>query len=70
MQLRIGIEQAPSRELVIDLDGDAGVEHVREQIEAAVSGTERIVWFDDRHGRRVGVVADRINRVELDDDEH
>lgn len=62
MQLRIGITEAASPELVIDLPPDEGSDDVTDQLNAAAESG--VVWFVDRHGARFGVPFHRITYIE------
>jgi hypothetical protein len=65
MELRIGVVHT-AKELTLDIDGTA--DDVIAQIDAAMTGGSPIVWTTDAKGRRVGVPADKIAYVEIDED--
>ena len=64
MDVRIGIVQT-AKELTVELEDDADRDAVRAKLTAAVSGEDSVLWLTDRHGREVGVPAERIAYVEL-----
>ena len=65
MELRIGVVRT-AKELTLELDdgADDGVA----RIDAALAGEAPVVWITDAKGRRVGVPADKIAYVEIDED--
>jgi hypothetical protein len=65
MELRIGVVRTP-KELSLELDGTA--DEVVGTIDKAMAGGSGVIWFTDTKGRRVGVPADRIAYVEIDED--
>lgn len=64
MDLRIGLTQS-AKELEVHLPDDADQAAVRAQVEDALSGKAETVWFTDRKGRLVGVVAAKLAYVEI-----
>lgn len=65
MRARIGIADT-DRLIDIEVD-DAG--EFEASVEAAFSGDQPIIWFDDTKGRRVGIPRGRIAFVEVDKDQ-
>ncbi len=63
MDIRIGIVQS-MKEIDIELPEDADRDQVIHQVEEALDN-EKVLWFTDRKGRRVGVPAARIAYVEV-----
>jgi len=63
VDVRIGVTQAP-REVNLELDDASGDDAVA-KIEAALAGTDPVLWLTDRRGRRVAVPAAKIAYVEL-----
>ena len=63
MDIRIGIVQS-MKEIDIELPEDADRDQVIRQVEEALDN-EKVLWFTDRKGRRVGVPAARIAYVEV-----
>ena len=65
MELRIGVVHTP-KELSLELDGTA--DDVVGTIDTAMAGGNAIVWLTDTKGRRVGIPAERIAYIEVDED--
>jgi hypothetical protein len=65
MELRIGVVHTP-KELTLDLDGSA--DEVVARLDAAFAQGSAIVWLTDAKGRRIGVPADKIAYIELQED--
>ncbi len=65
MELRIGVVHTP-KELSVELDGTA--DEIVATIDDAVKGGAAIVWITDTKGRRLGIPADKIAYVEVDED--
>jgi len=65
MELRIGVVRT-AKELTLELDD--GADDVVARIDAALAGEAPVVWITDAKGRRVGVPADKIAYVEIDED--
>jgi DNA-binding MurR/RpiR family transcriptional regulator len=67
MELRIGVIHT-GKELSVEIDGSA--DDVIKQVEAALKNGDAFVWLTDSKGRRVGVTADKIAYIEIDEDSH
>ncbi len=65
MELRIGVVHTP-KELTIELDGTA--DEIVGTIDKALANGTAIVWVTDTKGRRIGIPAERIAYLELDED--
>ena len=65
MELRIGVVHTP-KELSIELDGTA--DEIVGTIDKALSEGTAIVWVTDTKGRRIGIPAERIAYIEVDED--
>ena len=65
MELRIGVLHTP-KELSVELDGSA--DEIVAAIDDAVKGDGGILWVTDVKGRRLGVPAEKIAYVEVDED--
>jgi len=63
VDIRIGIVQS-MKEIDIELPEDDDRDQVIRQVEEALDN-EKVLWFTDRKGRRVGVPAARIAYVEV-----
>jgi hypothetical protein len=64
MDVRIGVVHA-GKELSVEFDG--AVDDVVGLFDAALAGGAPILWIPDAKGRRVGVPADKLAYVEIDD---
>jgi DNA-binding MurR/RpiR family transcriptional regulator len=65
MELRIGVVHTP-KELSVELDGTA--DEIVATIDDAVKGGAAIVRITDVKGHRLGIPADKIAYVEVDED--
>jgi hypothetical protein len=65
MELRIGVVRT-AKELTLELDGNA--DDVVAKVDAALAEGSSVVWITDAKGRRVGIPADKIAYVEIDED--
>ena len=65
MELRIGVIHT-GKELSIELDGSA--DEIVKQIGTALKDRDPVVWLTDTKGRRIGVTADKIAYIEIDED--
>jgi hypothetical protein len=64
VDVRIGIIQG-AKELDIDFPSETTQEQIHTQVEEAIAAGESVVWFTDRRGRQVGVIASRIAYIEI-----
>ena len=64
MEVRIGVTYSP-REIEVDLGEDADHDEVAKMVEEAVAGDGRVLWLQDRRGRRVGVPSAKLAYVEI-----
>jgi hypothetical protein len=64
VDVRIGIVQTP-KELEVELGDDADRDKVLSDIEAALGGSDGVLWLSDRKGRRVAVPVAKIAYVEV-----
>lgn len=64
MDVRIGVIHT-MKEIDIELPHDADPTEIRAAVDAALSDGGRALWLTDRHGRQIGVAAERIAYVEL-----
>jgi Protein of unknown function (DUF3107) len=64
VDVRIGIVQSP-RELEVELADNIDPEAVVNDIEAALGGTDGVLWLTDRKGRRVAVPVAKVAYVEV-----
>ena len=63
MQVRIGVIYSP-KEIEVDVEDEEGA-GLAEQIEKTLGNGATVLWLNDRRGRRVGVVTDKIAYVEI-----
>jgi len=64
VDVRIGVLHT-MKEIQIELPTDADPDAVRASVDEALADDDRVLWLTDRHGRQVGVPAERIAWVEL-----
>ncbi|HVV35627.1 MAG TPA: DUF3107 domain-containing protein [Acidimicrobiales bacterium] len=64
MDVRIGVIYT-GKELEVELPDETNRDEISKLIDAAVSGTNPVLWLTDRKGKTVGVPSDRIAYVEL-----
>ena len=63
IDVRIGVVHSP-KELVVEVDeSEAEVSHA---VEAALGGSESVLWLTDSKGRKIGVPTDKIAYVEIE----
>ena len=65
MEIHIGVVHTP-KELSLELDGTA--DEIVGTIDKALANGTAIVWVTDTKGRRIGIPAERIAYIELDED--
>ena len=66
MNLKIGVIHS-TREIELELDDDRDqIEGESRKLEQALADGARMIWFSDRRGRRVGVVAEKLAYVEFE----
>src|SRR5438046_4363307 len=56
--VRIGVLHTP-KEIEIELADDADGDKLAAEVEAAISGDDKVLWLTDRRGRRAGTPAER-----------
>ncbi len=64
MEVRIGVTYTP-KEIEVELGEDADRDEVAKLVEQAVAGDDRVLWLQDRRGRRVGVPSAKLAYVEI-----
>jgi len=64
MELRIGVVHTP-KELSLELDQSA--DDLVAAVDSALQGGSPVLWVTDAKGRRVGVPADKIAYIEVED---
>jgi len=65
MEIRIGVVHTP-KELNLEVDGTG--DDVVATIDKALAGSTPVVWLTDTKGRKVGIPAERIAYIEVDED--
>ena len=70
MDLRIGVTQSV-REMTLELDDDTDREALQRQInDALVANDDKVLWFTDKRGRKVGVPVAKVAYIEIAAGEH
>lgn len=64
MDVRIGIADSP-QVIEVELDDDADRVALKKEVEAVLSGKDKILWLTDRKGKELAVPAEQIGFVEL-----
>ncbi len=64
MEVRIGVTYTP-KEIEVELGDDADRDEVAKLVEEAMAGDDRVLWLQDRRGRRVGVPSAKLAYVEI-----
>lgn len=64
MEIRIGVTYTP-KEVALELADDADAKAIKASVDAALVGTDPVLWLTDRKGRQVAVPSDKISYVEL-----
>ena len=62
MDLKIGVIHS-AREIEMEIEEDAS--SVAQMAEQALAAGARMIWFTDKKGRRVGVVAEKLSYLEF-----
>ena len=64
MDVRIGVTNVP-REVVVEVGDDADRDAIKQAAEAALDGSNPVLWLVDRKGREVGVPAEKLAYVDI-----
>ena len=64
MELRIGVVHSP-KELSVEVEGSA--DDIVKIVDDAMKGNAPIIWVTDVKGRKIGLPADKVAYVEIDD---
>lgn len=64
MEIRIGVTYT-AKEISLELADGVDAASVKASVDATLSGTDSVLWLEDKKGRQVGVPADKIAYVEL-----
>jgi hypothetical protein len=62
--VRVGVTQAP-REIEVELAEDTDRAALGKSIDEALASAERVLWLEDRKGRRVGIPSAKVAYVEI-----
>ncbi len=64
MDIRIGVTYT-AKEIAMELADSMDAAAIKAQVEAAVSGTDAVLWLEDKKGNQVAIPADKIAYVEI-----
>jgi hypothetical protein len=64
VDVRIGVIHT-MKEIDVELPHDADPSDIRALVDDALSASAKVLWLTDRHGRQIGVPAERIAYIEL-----
>ena len=64
MDVRIGLVYS-ARELELELPDDTDVDALRAQIDAGLGDDDGVLWFTDKKGNQVGLVAGKVTFVHI-----
>jgi hypothetical protein len=64
VEVRIGVTYT-GKELEVELPDDTDRDALSKAVDAAVAGTNPVLWLTDRKGKTVGVPSEKIAYVEL-----
>lgn len=64
MDIRIGVTYTP-KEVTVELADEMDVATVKGKVEAALDGSEPVLWLEDKKGRHVAVPSEKISYVEI-----
>jgi DNA-binding MurR/RpiR family transcriptional regulator len=64
MELRIGVVHSP-KELSVEVEGST--DDIVKIVDDAMAGNAPIIWVTDVKGRKIGLPADKVAYVEIDD---
>lgn len=64
MDVKIGVLHTP-KEIDLDLGDDGDADKLVADVEAALATEGKVLWVEDRRGRRVGIPASKIAYVEI-----
>jgi hypothetical protein len=64
VDIRIGVTYT-AKEIAMELADSMDAAAIKAQVEAAVSGTDAVLWLEDKKGNQVAIPADKIAYVEI-----
>jgi hypothetical protein len=65
MEIHIGVSHTP-KEITLEVEGT--VEDLQKSVAKALAADDGVLWLTDTRGRTVGVPAERIAYVEIEND--
>jgi hypothetical protein len=64
VEISIGVTYTP-KEISLELAAGSDAESVKTAVDATLSGSQNVLWLEDKKGRQVGIPADKIAYIEL-----
>jgi len=64
VDIRIGVTYT-AKEIALELADDVDAAAIKAKIDGAVSGTDGVLWLEDKKGNQVAIPADKIAYVEI-----
>ena len=64
MDVRIGVIHT-MKEIDVELPHEADPSEIRAAVDKALADDAQVLWLTDRHGRQIGIPAERIAYIEL-----
>lgn len=64
MDIRIGVTYT-AKEIALELADDLGTDAVKAKVDGAVSGSDPVLWLEDKKGNQVAIPAEKIAYVEI-----
>lgn len=64
MDIRIGVVHT-AKEIDVELPADTDPAEITSKVDKVLTGSDPVLWLTDRHGRQVGVPANRIAYIEV-----
>ncbi len=64
MDIRIGVTYT-AKEIALELADDIDEAAIKGKVDAAVSGTDPVLWVEDKKGNQVAIPAEKIAYVEI-----
>ena len=64
MDIRIGVTYT-AKEIALELADGADQDAVKGKVEAAISGSDPVLWLEDKKGSQVAIPSDKIAYVEI-----
>lgn len=64
MDVRIGVVHT-MKEIEVELPADVDADKIRATIDEALADDDKVLWLDDKSGRRIAVPSSKVAYVEL-----